>query len=206
MNASIHPDREELAAYVLGTLPEDRAERLEEHLAACPACEETIRGMEGLSDPLIQGLRRAGPKATVPPTPILPAARQTPGNRPAVDFDPYHRWLGIPPKDQPPNHYRLLAIEVFEADPEVIADAVDRQMAHVRTYHLGPQADLSQKILNEIAAAKVCLLNPKKKAAYDTQLRQQLPKAQPPQQKLNRSGALVTRGWTSSSSTWPRAG
>ncbi len=60
MNAATHPDREELAAYVLGTLPEDRAERLEEHLAACPACEETIRGMEGLSDPLIEGLGRAG--------------------------------------------------------------------------------------------------------------------------------------------------
>lgn len=23
-------------------------------------------------------------------------------------FDPYHRWLGIPPSEQPANHYRLL--------------------------------------------------------------------------------------------------
>ena len=23
-------------------------------------------------------------------------------------FDPYHIWLGIPPEEQPPNHYRLL--------------------------------------------------------------------------------------------------
>ena len=61
----------------------------------------------------------------------------------------------------------------------MIRDAVDRQMAHVRTYHLGPQADLSQKILNEIAAAKACLLDPKKKAAYDAQLRQKLAQAQP---------------------------
>ncbi|HQU45105.1 MAG TPA: hypothetical protein PK867_19985 [Pirellulales bacterium] len=35
-------------------------------------------------------------------------------------FDPYHKWLGIPPKDQPPNHYRLLGIELFEEDLEVI--------------------------------------------------------------------------------------
>ena len=35
-------------------------------------------------------------------------------------FDPYHAWLGIPPKDQPPNHYRLLGIELFEQDTEVI--------------------------------------------------------------------------------------
>jgi hypothetical protein len=28
----------------------------------------------------------------------------------AGPFDPYHRWLGIPPQEQPPNHYRLLAL------------------------------------------------------------------------------------------------
>ena len=26
-------------------------------------------------------------------------------------FDPYHKWLGIPPKQQPPDHYRLLGVE-----------------------------------------------------------------------------------------------
>ena len=25
-------------------------------------------------------------------------------------FDPYHKWLGIPPEDQPPHHYRLLGV------------------------------------------------------------------------------------------------
>lgn len=89
-------------------------------------------------------------------------------------FDAYYRWLGIPPHEQPPHHYRLLGLTIFEADPEVISDAADRQMAHVRTYQLGPQADRSQTMLNEIAAARVCLLNPQKKAAYDTTLRQQL--------------------------------
>ncbi len=42
-------------------------------------------------------------------------------------FDPYHRWLGIPAKHQPPDHYRLLGIEQFEPDAEVIRDAADRQ-------------------------------------------------------------------------------
>ena len=37
-------------------------------------------------------------------------------------FDPYYRWLGIPPKDQPANHYRLLGIDLFESNPEVIRD------------------------------------------------------------------------------------
>ena len=38
-------------------------------------------------------------------------------------FDPYHRWLGISPKDQPPDHYRLLGIEQFESDLRVIGAA-----------------------------------------------------------------------------------
>lgn len=41
-------------------------------------------------------------------------------------FDPYYRWLGIPPKHQPPNHYRLLGLELFENDVEVIRDAAER--------------------------------------------------------------------------------
>ncbi len=55
-------------------------------------------------------------------------------------FDPYHRWLGIPPAEQPPHHYRLLGLGMFESDAEVIRDAATRQMAHVRSYHLGQHA------------------------------------------------------------------
>ena len=85
-------------------------------------------------------------------------------------FDPYHRWLGIPPKHQPPNHYRLLGLDSLEDDPEVIRDAAERQMAHVRSYQLGQYAELSQQVLNELAAAKACLLDGEKKAAYDRRL------------------------------------
>ncbi len=89
----------------------------------------------------------------------------------AADFNPYHRWLGIAPADQPADHYRLLGIPRFESDPEVIRDAATRQMGHVRTYDLGPHSELSQKILNELAMAKACLLDPQKKAAYDAACR-----------------------------------
>ena len=34
-------------------------------------------------------------------------------------FDAYHKWLGIAPKDQPPNHYRLLGVDLFEADDDM---------------------------------------------------------------------------------------
>lgn len=86
-------------------------------------------------------------------------------------FDPYHKWLGIPPAEQPPHHYRLLGIAVFESDPDVIEHAADRQMTHVRSLATGKYAQHTQKLLNELAAAKVCLLSSKKKAAYDEELR-----------------------------------
>ncbi len=89
----------------------------------------------------------------------------------ADDFDPYYTWLGIPPKDQPPNHYRLLGVELCEGNLDVIENAADRQMAHVRLFQNGPQGDRSQKLLNEITSAKLCLLNAGKKADYDQQLR-----------------------------------
>lgn len=87
-------------------------------------------------------------------------------------FDPYYKWLGIRPEEQPPNHYRLLGIAIFETDPDVIASAADQRMAHVRSFQTGRHVEQSQRILNEIAAARVCLLNPEKKAAYDASLRQ----------------------------------
>ena len=89
-------------------------------------------------------------------------------------FNAYHVWLGIPPEEQPPNHYRLLGITVFESDLDVIDHAADRQMAHVRTFQTGRNAPLSQQLLNELAAARLCLMNAEKKAAYDEPLRAKL--------------------------------
>ncbi|MEX2188508.1 MAG: hypothetical protein WD875_16990 [Pirellulales bacterium] len=85
-------------------------------------------------------------------------------------FDPYRKWLGIPPEEQPPNHYRLLGIALFEDDADVISNAADRQMAHVRTYQTGKRAPLSQALLNELSAAKICLLDPARKHDYDRDL------------------------------------
>jgi hypothetical protein len=90
-------------------------------------------------------------------------------------FDPYRKWLGIPPKDQPPHHYRLLGIATFEDDPDVIENAATRQMAHVRTFQSSKQhGPVSQRILTELSAAKVCLLTPERKAEYDARLRARL--------------------------------
>jgi hypothetical protein len=94
-------------------------------------------------------------------------------------FDPYHKWLGIPPSEQPANHYRLLGVVVFEADADVIDSAANQRMAYLQDMATGPQVDESQRILNEISAARLCLLNPKRRAEYDDQLRQDLAAEQP---------------------------
>ncbi|MBN2216973.1 MAG: hypothetical protein JW719_06325 [Pirellulales bacterium] len=84
--------------------------------------------------------------------------------------DVYYQWLGIPPSEQPPDAYRLLGLRPRESDPEVIQNAADRQMLHLRTYQLGPHAPLAEQLLNEVAAARLTLLNPDKKAEYDRRL------------------------------------
>jgi hypothetical protein len=87
------------------------------------------------------------------------------------DFDPYYKWLGIPPRDQPPNHYRLLGIEWFESDRDVIDAAANRVMSYLKDLAVGDEADHSQKLWNEVARARLCLLNRQKKEAYDAELR-----------------------------------
>jgi len=91
-------------------------------------------------------------------------------------FDPYHTWLGIPPEDQPPSYYRLLGLKAFEDDADVIEHAADQRMAHLRSFQSGRRAAASQRLLNEVAGAKLCLLQRPKKEAYDRQLRRKLQK------------------------------
>ena len=86
-------------------------------------------------------------------------------------FDPYYKWLGIPPAEQPPNHYRLLGVNLFESDTDVIASAADQRMSHLRSFQTGEYSQASQRLLNEVATARLCLLDPGKKRTYDEQLR-----------------------------------
>ena len=83
------------------------------------------------------------------------------------NFDPYHRWLGIPPHEQPPTLYRLLGISDFESDQDVITEASYRQIGHVKQYASGPHRDAANQILNELSQAQVTLQDLKKKTQYD---------------------------------------
>lgn len=97
-------------------------------------------------------------------------------------FDPYFKWLGIPPEEQPPNHYRLLGIDLFEPDPEVIGRAAANRTTSFRVLLTGKHGALAEQVLRRVAEAKACLMNPDKKAGYDHALRnrlEQLPAAEP---------------------------
>ena len=86
-------------------------------------------------------------------------------------FDPYYKWLAIPPEDQPPSHYRLLAIDVFEQDEEVIANAAEQRLSHLRILEMGEQGATATELIKEIKAARSCLLDPQTRSSYEAQLR-----------------------------------
>ncbi len=98
----------------------------------------------------------------------------------AEAFDPYHIWLGIPPEDQPPHHYRLLGVKAFETNADALESAADQRMVHVRSFQGGKHSAESQKLLNELAAARLCLLSPEKRQAYDRELKAKLAAEKPP--------------------------
>jgi hypothetical protein len=100
----------------------------------------------------------------------------------AQEFDPYQHWLGIPPAEQPPNHYRLLGIRLFEADPAAIERAAQQRTMSLRSIELETHVELAQRLLKEVATAGACLLTPERKQRYDLALHAQLtPKASPAQ-------------------------
>ncbi|HVX15091.1 MAG TPA: hypothetical protein VHC22_28120 [Pirellulales bacterium] len=84
-------------------------------------------------------------------------------------FDPYRKWLGIPDGPRPPTHYQLLGISPDEHDRDVINAAVLRQSSFVRHFQTGERSQEATRLLNEIAAAKLCLLDAAKRAEYDRQ-------------------------------------
>jgi hypothetical protein len=90
----------------------------------------------------------------------------------SCEFDPYHEWLGIPREEQPPDLYRILGIKRFESNHIVIENAAARQMAHLRLFQAGPRGIESQQLLNEVAQARNCLVDPRKRSAYNATLRQ----------------------------------
>lgn len=89
----------------------------------------------------------------------------------AITFDPYSVWLGIPPAEQPPDHYRLLGLARYESNPEEISKAANKHTSYIKQFENGKRAGECRKLHNEISTARFCLLSETTKADYDGFLR-----------------------------------
>ena len=82
-------------------------------------------------------------------------------------FNSYHEWLGRDRRLLPPNYYELLGIHEREEDAVVISAAAVTALTRVRRARPGARAAEWARLLDEIVAAKKCLTDPVKRAAYD---------------------------------------
>ncbi|HEV7283113.1 MAG TPA: hypothetical protein VGN57_23100 [Pirellulaceae bacterium] len=98
------------------------------------------------------------------------------------EFDPYYVWLGIPPGERPPTHYRLLDIPVFESDPNVIDIGFNRRMAYLQSIKDGARLEAAERLKNELSEARRCLLIDDRRSRYETDLRKRIDE----QDRLNR--------------------
>jgi len=96
-----------------------------------------------------------------------------------VPFDPYFKWLAIPPEEQPPHHYRLLGLPIFLDDVDVIEGAAEQRTIYLRTFQTGPNSELAERLLNEVSEARLCLLTAEDKTEYDKRLHSSLEPTQP---------------------------
>jgi hypothetical protein len=87
-----------------------------------------------------------------------------------LESDPYRELLGIESEGSP-DHYALLGLEPFESDPRKIDEAAGARMSALQELANSEHLDASQKLLNEVSAARRCLLEPRKKITYDEELR-----------------------------------
>ena len=86
-------------------------------------------------------------------------------------MDPYYKWLGIPPDEQPPHYYRLLGVRIFESDPEVIESAANQRMEYLQSLSGGDHPAAAQQLLSEMARARITLLEQRQRKAYNAELK-----------------------------------
>lgn len=89
-----------------------------------------------------------------------------------ASLNPYHQWLDLQPELNSPSYYQMLGLTEGESNGSRIADAADRAIARVRAFKPGPHASEWSRLIDELKAAKQCLLDPAIKAEYDRCLAQ----------------------------------
>ncbi len=88
-------------------------------------------------------------------------------------FNPYSEWLAIDCAGRP-DHYVLLGLGRFEADPQRVALAADQRIGQLRKSASKERLALAKAVAQEILAARNCLLSTADRASYDGQLRREI--------------------------------
>jgi hypothetical protein len=93
----------------------------------------------------------------------------------AVDF--YTKWLDLPPGPRPPDYYTLLGVELFCDDLDAIEAATRQRLTRLDQFALHPDRktrEAVQDMMNQVARARVDLVNPNRRPDYDRRLAEQL--------------------------------
>ncbi|HET6881866.1 MAG TPA: hypothetical protein VFI31_17000 [Pirellulales bacterium] len=85
-------------------------------------------------------------------------------------FNPYREWLGIAAHSDSPSYYELLGLRPLENDATKVEPAYQRQAAKLAGHLSGGQADVAQRLMGELAEARITLMTPTAKRAYDSAL------------------------------------
>jgi len=88
-----------------------------------------------------------------------------------TDFDPYHKWLGIPKKRQPRTLYDLLGVSLDEEDSEVIRAAAQQRRQFVESQKGRGKDRAVGEILYQLSEAETTLLNPTMRRDYDQRMK-----------------------------------
>ncbi|MGH7138310.1 MAG: hypothetical protein ACREHD_21380, partial [Pirellulales bacterium] len=85
-------------------------------------------------------------------------------------FNPYSEWLDVPPHIATPTYYELLELRPLESDTGKIEAAYQRQSAKIASQLSGRHVAEAQQLMGELAEARMTLLTPTAKRAYDAAL------------------------------------
>ena len=84
-------------------------------------------------------------------------------------FNPYYAFLGLDEEVTSPSFYQILRLRETESDAAKINAAADKATARARACRPGSHAVEWSRLLDEIQAARACLLDPAQRTAYDQQ-------------------------------------
>lgn len=87
------------------------------------------------------------------------------------NFSPYRDWLGLGEFSTRPDHYQLLGLPPFEADPSAVRAAAERSLGRLRAISPSGHDREWMQLMRELLEAEDTLNDAGKKAAYDSRLR-----------------------------------